>query len=91
VEVKQTMMLKRETVYDLENTYDQIAEEDEELVDQMFTKLEKLHGDVTRRHNYNTDEIDDKLVWLFIQAAGEQKIEEKWAKGYLFYKYFDEE
>ncbi|TCP50737.1 hypothetical protein EV586_1223 [Tumebacillus sp. BK434] len=85
------MMLKRETVYELENTYDQIADEDEEKVDQIFTKLDKLHGEVTRRHNYNTDEIDDKLVTLFTQAAQEQNIGENWAKGYLFYKYFDEE
>ncbi|ARU59641.1 hypothetical protein CBW65_00205 [Tumebacillus avium] len=85
------MMLKRETVYELENTYDQIADEDEEKVDQIFTKLDQLHGEVTRRHNYNTDEIDDKLVTLFTQAAQGQNIEEKWAKGYLFYKYFDED
>ncbi|MFD2172291.1 hypothetical protein [Tumebacillus lipolyticus] len=85
------MMLKRETVYELENTYDQIAEEDEEIVEQMFTKLDKLHSEVTRRHNYSKDDIDDKLVSLFVQAAQGQKIADKWAKGYLFYKYFDEE
>jgi len=85
------MKLNRETVYDLENTYDEIADEDEELVDRMFTKLQKLHGDVTKRHNYKSDDIDDQLVTLFVKAAGEEKIEEKWAKGYLFYKYFDEE
>ena len=85
------MKLNRETVYDLENTYDEIADEDEELVDRMFTKLQKLHGDVTKRNNYKSDDIDDQLVTLFVKAAGEEKIEEKWAKGYLFYKYFDEE
>ena len=85
------MKLNRETVYDLENTYDDIADEDEELVDRVFTQLQKLHGEVTKRHNYKGDDIDDQLVTLFVKAAGEQKIEEKWAKGYLFYKYFDEE
>jgi hypothetical protein len=85
------MRLNRETVYDLENTYDQIADEDEAQVDKMFTTLDALLPDVTKRNNYKTDEIDDKLVSLFVQAAAQKNIPEKWAKGYLFYKYFDEE
>lgn len=85
------MRLNRETVYDLENTYDQIADEDENRVEKMFTALDSIHADVTKRNNYQKDEIDDKLVSLFVQAASAKNIPEKWAKGYLFYKYFDEE
>jgi hypothetical protein len=84
-------MLSRETVYDLENFYDRIADEDEELVDNQFTKLESIHRDVVQKHKYKTDDIDDKLVNLFLQAATSQGVEEKWAKGYLFYEYFDKE
>ncbi|MBL0389490.1 hypothetical protein JJB07_23380 [Tumebacillus sp. ITR2] len=85
------MMLSKETVYDLENFYDRIADEDEELVDQQFTKLETLHQDVVKKNKYKKDDIDDKLVTLFVQSATSQGIEEKWAKGYLFYEYFDKE
>lgn len=85
------MMLSRETVYDLENFYDRIADEDEELVDKKFTKLESLHKNVVKKHTYKADEIDDKLVTLFLEAAAAEGIEEKWAKGFLFYEYFDKE
>lgn len=85
------MPLTRETVYDLENKYDVIADKDEDMVDKNFTTLQSLHGEVTRRNNYKQDEIDDKLVSLFVQAAKEKNISEDWAKAYLFYVYFDEE
>jgi hypothetical protein len=85
------MKLNRETVYDLENQYDVIADKDEDLIDKKFTALQALHGEVTRKNNYGRDEIDDKLVSLFVQAAKEKNISEDWAKAYLFYVYFDEE
>ncbi|KEO80884.1 hypothetical protein [Tumebacillus flagellatus] len=85
------MRLSKETVYDLENFYDRIADEDEELVDKQFTKLQPLHQDLVKKNNYKKDEIDDKLVSLFVQTASSRGIEEKWAKGYLFYEYFDNE
>jgi hypothetical protein len=85
------MMLSRQTVYDLENTYDQIAEEDEELVDKMFSQLQPLLGQVASKLKYKKDEIDDKLVTQFLQAAKDKNIPEKWAKGYLFYHYFDDD
>jgi hypothetical protein len=84
------MPLTRETVYDLENTYDESAEMDEEQVDKMFGSLQNVLGDVTKRLGYGPDDIDDKLVNQFLQAATQQNIPEKWAKGYLFYRYFDE-
>jgi hypothetical protein len=85
------MSLSKETVYDLENTYDVIADEDEEVVDKMFTQLKPLLSDVVQRNKYKADDIDDKLVQLFVKASAEKNISEKWAKGYLFYAYFDEE
>ena len=85
------MALSKETVYDLENTYDVIADEDEEVVDKMFTQLKPLLSDVVQRNKYKADDIDDKLVELFVKASAEKNIPEKWAKGYLFYAYFDEE
>ena len=77
------MALSKETVYDLENTYD--------VVDKMFTQLKPLLSDVVQRNKYKADDIDDKLVELFVKASAEKNIPEKWAKGYLFYAYFDEE
>ncbi|HEU4962381.1 MAG TPA: hypothetical protein VFV52_00760 [Bacilli bacterium] len=85
------MALSRQTVYDLEEVYDVVAELDEEQVDKMFTKLQPILRDVVGKNKYGKDEIDDRLVELFVAAAKQAGVEEKWAKGYLFYVYFDDE